>query len=44
MNNEIRPNWGKAALMNGDKVPLGRSCHKNLIAPADLSVSGPQPL
>ena len=28
--------------MNGDKVPLGRCCYKNLIAPVDPTVSGPQ--
>ena len=30
--------------MDGEKVSLGRCCYKNLITPADLSVSGPQPL
>src|SRR5580704_2165792 len=35
---------GRATFMNGEKVPLGRSCYKNWITPADLTVSGPQPL
>src|SRR5580700_5898789 len=35
---------GRATFTNGEKVPFGRSCYKNWITPADLTVSGPQPL
>src|SRR5882762_2646821 len=44
MNNDAGQTGGRVTRKNGEKVSLGRSCYESLTTPADLSVSGPQPL